>query len=173
MTNSTIKKYKNIESYFKEEFGIKMISWKGITIKGLEAAKKNLLDKEVSELRVLKSDASSLSEWIKTLTILFTVLGLVFTMVAGVITNTNQSYDNIDNSITDAARDMTIEQIKEANVPNLKNKQIANAYDEAAKIKRERTADTYFLTAVMYLVFIIFILICLMYFNFMAKKFLL
>ncbi|MEJ9163810.1 hypothetical protein, partial [Paenibacillus graminis] len=99
MATSTIQKYKNIESYFKDELGIRLVKPKGIPLEKLELAKEKLLHKNESELRVLKADANSLGDWIKTITILFTVIGLVFTMVTSVITSTNDSYDAIDNSI--------------------------------------------------------------------------
>lgn len=170
MATSTIQKYKNIESYFKDELGIRLVKPKGIPLEKLELAKEKLLHKNESELRVLKADANSLGDWIKTITILFTVIGLVFTMVTSVITSTNDSYDAIDNSITDAARDLIVEQIRVADDPVLRNKQIGDAYDAAAKIKRERIARSYTVKAVVYLLFIFFLLVCLIYFNFIAKK---
>ncbi|OKP93556.1 hypothetical protein [Paenibacillus sp. P46E] len=170
MTTSIISKYKNIESYFKDELGIRLVKPKGIPLAKLELAKEKLLLKSESELRVLKADANSLGDWVKAITILFTVLGLVFTMTTSVITSTNESYDAIDNSITDAARDLIVEQIRVADDPVLRNKQIGDAYNAAAKIKRERIANSYTMKAVVYLMFIFFLLICLIYFNFIAKK---
>lgn len=141
MSKKSKNTYKNIESFLYNEFDVKMLSFKKISISKQSEIKENLVQRDFSELRSLKSDAAALSDWFKSLGVIISILGVVFTMFIGFTSTTNQNLNNFLNSYIDIVQEQRLKDATALEDAVMREVQANKVIEDFGKIKADSLDD--------------------------------
>ncbi|ULO05322.1 hypothetical protein H1230_19740 [Paenibacillus sp. 19GGS1-52] len=153
---------------FGKEFAVGL---KAKTITESEELKRKLNKRSISELRVLKANAKTLSEWNKILTVFLAVICIVSTLLVGITTNIKQNESAIKSSTIDSLQTMkiaNIDQIKEVDDTTKQTlKQMITESTEKSKLKLWEKNDTFMKIA---MIPIVILIIFFIYFIFASRR---
>lgn len=153
---------------FEKEFAV------GLKVKTITESgelKRKLNERSISELRTLKANAKTLSEWNKILTVFLAVICIVSTLLLGIITNIKQNESAIKFSTIDSLQTMKIadiEQIKEVDDTTKQTlKQMITESTDKSKLKLWEKNDKFMKIA---MIPIVILIIFFIYFIFSSRR---